>query len=89
MKRVSSYRTIASFEEINKELHRIWNKIDELDRKLQSVGIGNINIEEQTTSNIRLAQVKSEGGTKCYLEAKFPDGWARLNIPFDWIKKVE
>ena len=72
-----------------KELHRIWNKIDELDRKLQSVGIGNTNIEEQTTSNIRLAQVKSEGGTKCYLEAKFLDGWARLNIPFDWIKKVE
>ena len=89
MKRVSSYRTIASFEEINKELHRIWNKIDELDKKLQSVGTGDINVEKPETSNIRFTQTKSEGKTKLYLEARFPDGWARLNIPFDWIRKVK
>ncbi len=89
MKRISSYRALDSFEEMNKELHRIWNKIDELDKKLQSVGTGDINVEKPETSNISFTQTKSEGETKLYLEAMFPDGWARLNIPFDWIRKVK
>lgn len=68
---------------VDLELKRIWDKLNEISSDLDNVKRGNASNEERLT--FRFVQT----GEGRYLEARFTNGWARLPLSFNYIDKKE
>lgn len=68
------------------EIKRIWDRINEIAKKLNESSTGNTGVSDSVTE-IRLVQVKEAGDNAYYIEAKYPDGWCRLSTKLERITK--
>lgn len=72
-RKVSGTNAQELAKSIDSEFLRLWNKINDLTDKVNSLSVGTPSIESKNTG-IRLIQDKDA----YHIEGKFKDGWARL-----------
>jgi len=90
MKTANAPRQITgkSIEEIkqslNSNLRDLWNKVNDLTNRINNMASGSQSLESKR-EGIRLVQDKDN----YYLEARFDNGWARMNSNFELINKKE
>ena len=83
MSKATSSARATGNNSVDMELKRLWDKVNELSRKLDNISTGARKLEEG--SGFRLV----DNGDKQYLEAKFRNGWARLDANFNTITKKD
>ena len=69
---------------LDSALRLMWNKINNLSDKVNNMSSGSQSLESKR-EGIRLVQDKDN----YYLEARFDNGWARMNSNFELINKKE